>query len=79
MSVHFLKTKLCVGCRRGFELIDILTLRTQALLDPADSTLDFALKSGMDVPLALFRVNDGEFLLCYRGIVLQNAAIRILI
>ncbi|KAH9819949.1 hypothetical protein DFH28DRAFT_1079862 [Melampsora americana] len=46
-SVHFLKSKLCVGCNKGFEIVDLESLDTQALLDPADSCLEFVLsKSG---------------------------------
>lgn len=63
-SVHFLKSKLCVGCTKGFEIVDLDTLDTQGLLDPADSSLDFVQKR-LDVrPLAIYRV-DGDFLLCY--------------
>ncbi|KAG9080357.1 RHO1 GDP-GTP exchange protein 2 [Ceratobasidium sp. 370] len=40
-SIHFLKTKLCVACKSGFEVVDIQTLETQALLDPVDVSLNF--------------------------------------
>lgn len=63
-SVHFLKSKLCVGCTKGFEIVDLDTLDTQGLLDPADSSLDFVQKRENVRPLAIYRV-DGEFLLCY--------------
>lgn len=63
-SVHFLKSKLCVGCVKGFEIVDLETLDTQGLLDPADSSLDFVQKRENVKPLAIFRI-DGEFLLCY--------------
>ncbi|TEB33189.1 CNH-domain-containing protein [Coprinellus micaceus] len=33
MSLHFLKTKLCLGCSKGFEIVDLETLETQPLLD----------------------------------------------
>ncbi|KAF9818250.1 hypothetical protein IEO21_02878 [Rhodonia placenta] len=63
-SIHFLKTKLCVGCTNGFEIVDLETLDTQGLLDPADTSLDFVRKRENLKPLAIFRI-DSEFLLCY--------------
>ncbi|KAI9352276.1 CNH domain-containing protein [Zopfochytrium polystomum] len=63
-SIHFLKTKLCVGCMRGFEVIDLETLDTQGLLDPADPNLDLALNRDDLKPLAIFRVEE-SYLLCY--------------
>ncbi|MBW0524761.1 hypothetical protein O181_064476, partial [Austropuccinia psidii MF-1] len=63
-SVHFLKSKLCIGCNKGFEIVDPETLDTQGLLDPADQSLDFVSKRETVKPIAIFRV-EGEFLLCY--------------
>lgn len=65
-SIHFLKTKLCVGCTNGFEIVDLETLDTQGLLDPADQSLDFVRKREGLRPLAIYRI-DNEFLLCYDG------------
>lgn len=65
-SIHFLKTKLCVGCTKGFEIVDLETLDTQGLLDPADSNLDFVHRKETVKPIAIYRI-DGEFLLCYDG------------
>jgi hypothetical protein len=39
--IHLLRTKLCVACVNGFEIIDPGTLDTQGLLDPSDESLDF--------------------------------------
>ncbi|KAJ2098871.1 RHO1 GDP-GTP exchange protein 2 [Coemansia sp. S142-1] len=64
-SLHFLKSRLCVGCSRGFEIVDLATMNTQSLLDPADSSLGFINKRDTSRPIALFRVHDGQFLLCY--------------
>ncbi|KAI5480628.1 Rho guanyl-nucleotide exchange factor [Pseudohyphozyma bogoriensis] len=63
-SVHFLKSRLCVGCTKGFEIVDLETLDTQGLLDPADSSLDFVQRRENAKPVAIYRV-DGDFLLCY--------------
>lgn len=65
-SIHYLKTKMCVGCSRGFEIVDLETLETQGLLDPEDGTLDFARKRENLRPMALYRIQN-EFLLCYDG------------
>ncbi|KIJ65660.1 hypothetical protein HYDPIDRAFT_27654 [Hydnomerulius pinastri MD-312] len=63
-SIHFLKTKLCVGCSKGFEIVDLDNLDTQGLLDPADASLDFVRKRENLRPMAIYRI-DNEFLLCY--------------
>lgn len=64
-SIHFLKSKLCVACARGFEVVSLETLETQSLLDQADTSLDFvARKEGNIRPIQLERLN-GEFLLNY--------------
>lgn len=65
-SIHFLKTKLCVGCSKGFEIVDLESLDTQGLLDPADDSLDFIKKRENLRPMAIYRI-DNEFLLCYDG------------
>ncbi|KAH8116525.1 CNH-domain-containing protein [Phellopilus nigrolimitatus] len=63
-SIHYLKTKLCVGCTKGFEIVDLETLDTQALLDPSDSSLDFVQKREDVRPMAIYRI-ENDFLLCY--------------
>lgn len=63
-SIHFLKSKLCVGCAKGFEVVSLENLETQSLLDPADSSLDFFQRRENVKPVAIYRLN-GEFLLCY--------------
>ncbi|KAK9768512.1 RHO1 GDP-GTP exchange protein 2 [Basidiobolus ranarum] len=64
-SVHFLKSKLCVGCTKGFEVVDLATLSTQCLLDPFDENLHFVTKKETARPIDIFRLKDGDFLLCY--------------
>ncbi|ORY77360.1 CNH domain-domain-containing protein [Protomyces lactucae-debilis] len=63
-SIHFLKSKLCVGCAKGFEVVSLENLETQSLLDPADSSLDLFQRRENVRPIAIYRLN-GEFLLCY--------------
>lgn len=66
LSIHLLKTKLCIGCIRGFELVDVLSLTTQALIDSADNSLNFIAAQSMVNPLGMFRISTDEFLLCYQ-------------
>ncbi|KAI8966442.1 CNH-domain-containing protein [Daldinia sp. FL1419] len=63
-SVHFLKSKLCVACARGFEVVSLETLETQSLLDQADTSLDFVARKEGVKPIHIERLN-GEFLLNY--------------
>ncbi|CAE6466235.1 unnamed protein product, partial [Rhizoctonia solani] len=56
--------KLCVACSTGFEIVDLETLDTQALLDPVDVSLDFVKRHEFARPVSIYRI-DGEFLLCY--------------
>lgn len=63
-SIYYLKTKLCLGCDKGFEVIDVESYDTQSLIDPEDKSLDFVKKDSQK-PLAVYRIRDGEFLLCH--------------
>ena len=46
--------------------MDLETLDTQPLLDPADESLEFVIKKDNLRPMAIYRI-DNEFLLCYDG------------
>ena len=63
-AIHFLKTKLCVACARGFEIVDLETLENQSLLDQADTSLDFVARERDSKAINIERLN-GEFLLNY--------------
>ncbi|KAG5647488.1 hypothetical protein DXG03_009424 [Asterophora parasitica] len=63
-SIHYLKTKMCVGCSSGFEIVDLESLDTQGLLDPNDESLEFVRKRESLRPMAIYRILN-EFLLCY--------------
>ena len=68
-SIHFLRTKLCVACVNGFEIIDPDTFDTQGVLDPSDESLDFARRRSDNTrpkPAAIYCI-ENEFLLCYDG------------
>ncbi|CAG8548773.1 2177_t:CDS:10 [Gigaspora margarita] len=66
-SIHYLKKNLCVGCTKGFEVVDLESLKTQGLLHPEDTSHEFVLKKENVKPIAIYRVCGGDFLLCYDG------------
>ncbi|ORX67006.1 hypothetical protein BCR32DRAFT_211674 [Anaeromyces robustus] len=61
-SITFLKKSLCIGCTKGFEVVDINTLTTQSLL--SNNRFDFVLKSD-NIPIRMFRTPRQDFLLLY--------------
>ncbi|TKX27212.1 Rho1 guanine nucleotide exchange factor 1 [Elsinoe australis] len=63
-SIHFLRSKLCVGGAKGFEIVSLDTLETQSLLDQADTSLDFVVRRENVKPIYIERT-PSEFLLCY--------------
>lgn len=63
-SVHYLRSTLCVGCAKGFEVVSLETTERQALLDQADTSLDFVTRKENVRPIHIERMN-GEFLLNY--------------
>ena len=48
--------------------MDLETLDTQGLLDPADKSLDFVRRESNLKPMAIYRI-ENEFLLCYDGLL----------
>ena len=60
-SIHFLRTKFCVACVNGFEIIDPDTLDTQGLLDQSDSSLDFVSRRSDNTrpkPVVIYRIDN---------------------
>ncbi|CEP60449.1 Rho family guanine nucleotide exchange factor ROM2 LALA0_S01e11144g [Lachancea lanzarotensis] len=64
VSISFLKTNLCIGCKKGFQIVSVSQNVHEPLLDPADTSLDFAFKDVLK-PLSIYRVGTSMFLLCY--------------
>lgn len=64
LSMSFLRSHLCLGCSRGFELLELETGKFESLLDPADTSLDFVIKRESLKPISLYRIGK-EFLLNY--------------
>ncbi|PFH50966.1 hypothetical protein AMATHDRAFT_143724, partial [Amanita thiersii Skay4041] len=63
-TIHFLKTKLCVGSSGAFENVDLETRDTQGHLDPSDNSLDFVRRRVNLRPMAIYRIQN-DFLVCY--------------
>lgn len=63
VSISFLKDNLCIGCKKGFQIVSVSQNAHEPLLDPADTSLDFALRDTLK-PMAIYRVGN-MFLLCY--------------
>lgn len=68
ISISFLKTKVCVGCSKGWEILSLETGKKEPILDEADPSLDFAIQKETVTPLAIHRL-DKEFMLCYSEFV----------
>jgi hypothetical protein len=58
---------LCLGCAKGFEIVDFETLNTHGLLDVGDEHLDFVLRKDSTRPVTIFNMKDGNLFLCYTG------------
>lgn len=64
VSISFLKTRLIVGCTKGFEIVSLNDGRIEGILDPADTSLDFITNREGLKPLAIHRISS-NFLLSY--------------
>ncbi|KAI0351270.1 CNH-domain-containing protein [Trametes cingulata] len=60
----FLKTKVCILCTRGFEIMD-LTDFSSATIPLEDDLRRLGKRSSACKPIAMFRIREDEFLLCY--------------
>ena len=64
ISISFLRTKLCIGCTKGFEILSLEENKKESILDEADPSLDFATQKESVSPLAIHRLGK-DFLLSY--------------
>jgi len=67
-SLHIFRSNICVGCERGFEMVNLSSMRNQSVLDPSDEALAFVFQRENMKPISMFKLHDGEFLLCYNQI-----------
>lgn len=63
VSISFLKANLCIGCKKGFQIVSVSQNAHEPLLDPADTSLDFAIRDSLH-PQVIYRVGN-MFFLCY--------------
>ncbi|KAJ7312296.1 CNH domain-containing protein, partial [Mycena albidolilacea] len=63
-SIHYLQTWMCIGCSKGFQMVDLDSSETHTLLDPMDESLDFVRKQQNLRPMAIYPISN-DFLLCY--------------
>lgn len=66
-SIQFLKRALCIGCVRGFEVVDINTLTTQSLFDAHEPSYEKIIKADFK-PVKVIKTNKSDFLVCYNKI-----------
>lgn len=66
-SIQFLKRALCVGCTKGFEVVNINTLTTQSLFDTHDPAYEWIIKEEYN-PVKLIKTIKGDFLVCYNKV-----------
>lgn len=69
-SMQFLRSKLCIVCARGFEIIDLDHLYPGTIPDFSTTKDDprvYALNRRIEAvkPLGMFKNREGEFILCY--------------
>ncbi|CAK9440613.1 uncharacterized protein LODBEIA_P46440 [Lodderomyces beijingensis] len=68
ISISFLKSKLCIGCTKGFEILSLQSGSKEPILDEADPSLDFATQRESVTPLAIHKLGK-DFLLSYSEFV----------
>lgn len=70
-SIQFLKSKLCIICAKGFEIMNLDSLLPGTIPDFAHASRDdprvLQLQKRVETakPLGMFKTSDSEFLLCY--------------
>lgn len=72
-TMQFLKSKLCIVCARGFEIMNLDSLLPGTIPDFSHSARDdpriqaIAKRVETAKPLGMFKSSESEFLLCYDG------------
>ncbi|KAI9061856.1 CNH-domain-containing protein [Trametes sanguinea] len=62
----FLKTKVCILCTRGFEIMDLSDF-SSATIPLEEDLQQLGKRPGANRPIAMHRIREDEFLLCYDG------------
>ncbi|KAI8149220.1 CNH domain-containing protein [Fennellomyces sp. T-0311] len=67
-SIQFFRNIICVGCPKGFQMVDLASTEVQSVLDPSDGRHQSILQRENLKPISMFRHEDGNILLCYNEI-----------
>lgn len=79
-AIQYLRNTLSIHCARGFEIMNLDTLKTASVPDFSQLRGDnraYALQRRCDEsrPLGMFRLGDNVFLLCYSGALVLKAPV----
>jgi hypothetical protein len=66
-SINLLKSKMCISSPKEIGVVDMKTFGVQALLDPEDEELNFVFSRPDVRPMAIYRIQFAEYLVCYNG------------
>ncbi|KAI7878879.1 hypothetical protein K492DRAFT_132198 [Lichtheimia hyalospora FSU 10163] len=67
-SIQFFRNIICVGCPKGFQMVDLASAEVQSVLDPSDDR-HYAITQRENLkPISMFRHENGNILLCYNEI-----------
>ncbi|CDH54221.1 cnh-domain-containing protein [Lichtheimia corymbifera JMRC:FSU:9682] len=67
-SIQFFRNIICVGCPKGFQMVDLASTEVQSVLDPSDER-HYAITQRENLkPISMFRHENGNILLCYNEI-----------
>ncbi|KAF1802846.1 hypothetical protein FB192DRAFT_1114470 [Mucor lusitanicus] len=66
-SINLLKSKMCISSPREIGVVDMKNFGVQALLDPEDEELGFVFHRPDVRPITIYRIQFGEYLVCYNG------------
>ncbi|KAI9023021.1 CNH domain-containing protein [Phycomyces nitens] len=64
-SIQYFKNIICVGCPKGFQMVDPNSAEVQSVLDPADERNRVIFERESLKPISMFRHKNGSILLCY--------------
>ncbi|KAJ3096488.1 RHO1 GDP-GTP exchange protein 2 [Phlyctochytrium planicorne] len=73
-SIDFLKSKLVVGCSRGFEIVDLKRIGAESNAPLMDAAVVSSVWNSLDVqlyPISVYRTIEGDFLLCFQDVAFR--------
>ncbi|KAI7867202.1 CNH domain-containing protein [Spinellus fusiger] len=64
-SIQYFKNIICVGCAKGFQMVNLSSAEVQSVLDPTDERNQYIIQKESMKPISMFRHKDGSIILCY--------------